>query len=176
MPLLLMLCCGAGALGFMISGDGTDPSSGPPAGQDASDEPVVNAAPGIGDPVHDGRFEFVVTQVETDVAQVGEGFLARTPQGRYVLVHLTVENIGDKAQLFDGGSQRLIDVDGREHGPDMAAALFLADSGSFFNILNPGNLVEGIVVFDIPPDATPAAVRLHDSFLSGGVQVHLPTG
>jgi hypothetical protein len=175
-PLLLVLCCGAGVLGFMISGDGADPSSRTPAGPDTAEQQAADDEAAIGDPVRDGTFEFVVTQVEPGVEQVGEGFLARTPQGRYVLVHLTIKNIGDDAQLFDGGSQRLIDVDGREHGPDLAAALFLADSGSFFNVINPGNSVDGIVAFDIPPDATPAAVRLHDSFLSGGVQVHLPTG
>ncbi|WP_152193177.1 DUF4352 domain-containing protein [Georgenia satyanarayanai] len=33
-------------------------------------------------------------------------------------------------------------------------------SDTFLNDINPGNTVEGIVVFDIPADAQPAAIEL----------------
>ena len=175
-PLVLVLCCGAGVLGYMISGDGGSSSAGTPPGGADVEEPAVPDVAGVGDPVRDGKFEFVVTEAETGVAQVGEGIITRTAQGRYVLVHLTIKNIGDEAQLFDGSSQRLIDTDRREHSADLAAALFLADSGSFFNVINPGNSVAGIVAFDVPVEATPATVRLHDSLFSGGVEVSLASG
>jgi len=82
-----------------------------------------------------------------------------------------VKNIGDEAQLFDGSSQNLLDTKGRTHSADSEAAIYLDESNSFLNEINPGNKVDGVVVFDIPKDATPATLELHDSMFSGGVQV-----
>ena len=137
-------------------------------------EPVEEPAlPGVGDAVRDGKFEFTVTKVETGVESVGDEFLSQEAQGQYVLVHMTVENIGDQAQMFDGSNQELTDTEGRTHQSDGSAAIYLGDANSFLTDINPGNSVEGTVVFDIPADATPASLALHDSFFSGGVDVAL---
>lgn len=135
-------------------------------------EPAEDAA-GIGDPVRDGKFEFTVTEVETGVSEVGDEFLSEQAQGQFVLVHMTVSNIGDQAQMLSGSNQTLIDDQGREHSANGSAAIYLEGSETFLNDINPGNSVEGTVVFDIPADAEPAAVELHDSMFSGGVTVSL---
>ncbi|MCO7274845.1 DUF4352 domain-containing protein [Cellulosimicrobium cellulans] len=138
----------------------------------AAEEPAP-AAPGVGTAVRDGKFEFTVTSVETGVATVGDEYLNAQAQGQFVLVHMTVTNIGDRAQMFDGSSQKLVDTAGREHSADSSAAIYLGDANSFLTDINPGNSVEGTVVFDVPADAVPATITLHDSFLSGGVEVSL---
>ncbi|MBD8079951.1 DUF4352 domain-containing protein [Cellulosimicrobium arenosum] len=156
--------------------DATDePAPEDSAKEAAAEEPVEkpDAAAVVGDAVRDGKFEFTVTEVETGVASVGDDFLAQEAQGQYVLVHMTVENIGDEAQLFDGSSQELTDTEGRTHENDGSAAIYLDDSNSFLTDINPGNSVDGVVVFDIPADATPASIELHDSMFSGGVEVAL---
>ena len=86
---------------------------------------------------------------------------------------LTVANIGDEAQYFDGSSQKLHDSAGRAFSADTAAAIYLDESNSFLNQINPGLTVEGIVVFDVPADATLTTAELHDSAFSGGVTVAL---
>ncbi len=144
---------------------GEEPTAEAPAG-----EPETA---GVGDAVRDGKFEFTVTEVETGVPSVGDEMFGQTAQGQYVLVHLTVENIGDEAQYFDGSSQELVDTAGRKHSADSSAAIYLDDSNSFLNQINPGNSVEGIVVFDVPADAELASITLHDSMFSGGVTVAL---
>lgn len=49
-----------------------------------------------------------------------------------------------------------------------------APSGStWYNDINPGNSVEGVVVFDIPKDQTPTTAELHDSSPSNGIKVSL---
>jgi len=140
-----------------------------------AEEPAVEEAtvPGVGTAVRDGKFEFTVTSVETGVATVGDEYLNQQAQGQFVLVHVTVTNIGDAAQMFDGSSQKLVDTAGREHSADSSAAIYLGDSNSFLTDINPGNSVQGTVVFDIPADAVPATISLHDSFFSGGVEVAL---
>ena len=39
--------------------------------------------------------------------------------------------------------------------------------------INPGNSVQVKVVYDMPTDAVPASIKLHDSMLSNGVTVSL---
>jgi Domain of unknown function (DUF4352) len=137
-----------------------------------AEEPGAAEA-GIGAAVRDGKFEFTVTSLEPGVAQIGSEYLNTQAQGQFLLVHITVANIGDEAQMFDSSSQKLVDDQGRTHSADSGAAIYLDDSNSFLNNINPGNTVEGIIVFDIPVDAVPASIELHDSAFSGGVDVSL---
>lgn len=172
---LVALCCAGGAV--MLTLDVGDPAPSP-AGADRRDPDTTHDAgtAGIGDPVRDGMFEFTVTGVDTGVARVGDEVPGEQAQGQFVLVQVRVENIGEEAQYFAGSAQTLVDTDGREHSADEAAALFIEGSDSLFTEINPGNAVDGVVVFDIPTDAVPAVLELHDSLLSGGVTVDLGAG
>lgn len=145
----------------------------PPAEQPTAEQPPAQPAAGIGTAVRDGKFEFTVTQVETGVAHIGDDVFGQDAQGQFVLLHLTVANIGDEAQYFDGSSQKLHDSADRTFSADSGAAIYLDQSNSFLNQINPGNTVEGIVVFDVPADATLTTAELHDSAFSGGVTVTL---
>lgn len=143
----------------------------PAAPSEEAPAPPAEATPGIGTPVADGRLQFTVTNVEAGVPSIGDDLFGVTAQGQYVLVHMTVTNVGDAAQLFDASSQRLLDGQGRTHSADSTAAIYLPGSNSFLTSINPGNTVDGIVVFDVPTDAIPVSVELHDSPFSGGVTV-----
>lgn len=134
----------------------------------SADEPK---AAGLGDPVRDGKLEFTVTKIEAGVAEIGDEYFGKEAQGQFLLVHVKVENIGDEAQTFFGENFTALDVDDREFSADTEAAIYLDESNSFINEINPGNTVEGIVVFDVPKDAKITALELHDSFFSGGVTV-----
>ncbi|WP_182908093.1 DUF4352 domain-containing protein [Microbispora sp. H13382] len=139
-----------------------------------TDKPRKPQAPGLGDVVKDGKFAFKVSKVEKGLSQVGEGFTVSKAQGQYVLIHLTVKNIGDEAQMFSDSAQKLSDAKGRTFDADSgAAALGLKGSNAFLNNINPGNAVNGILLFDVPRDIKLKAVELHDSMFSDGVTVSL---
>ncbi|MFG1751504.1 DUF4352 domain-containing protein [Streptosporangium sandarakinum] len=145
---------------------GSDTGAAAPAGK--------RAAAGIGDTVKDGKFSFKVTKVEKGVERVGDQYIGSDAQGQYVLVHVTVKNIGDEAQMFLDSAQKLIDTAGREYDADSGAAVLgLKNSNAFLNNINPGNSVSGILLFDVPDDFRIKAVELHDSPFSGGIQVAL---
>ncbi|MEU4832254.1 DUF4352 domain-containing protein [Streptosporangium sp. NPDC023615] len=128
----------------------------------------------LGDTVKDGKFSFKVTRVQKGVERVGDEYLGSDAQGQYVLVHVTVKNIGDESQLFSGSSQKLIDARGRQYDTDSgAAALALKNSNAFLNTINPGNTVNGILLFDVPENFSIKAIELHDSIFSDGVTVAL---
>ncbi|GEL18376.1 DUF4352 domain-containing protein [Pseudonocardia asaccharolytica] len=169
---LLVCILYASAFASAVSSSTTDADA--PGTTLATGSGDAQATAGLGQEVRDGSFAFTVTKVEPGVKTLGDGFLKSTAQGHYVLVHLTVTNIGKDAQMFSGGNQKLLDAQGREFDADTGAAVMnLPDSQSFLNNINPGNSVNGTVVFDMPTDVAPAAIELHDSAFSGGATVAL---
>ena len=130
------------------------------------------ALPGIGDEVRDGKFAFVVTAIENpgDVYDP-DNVLADEAVGTWLVVHMTVTNIGDRQWSFSSGDQRLLWDD------KTFSAESFAWNGTSFENLNPGLTLEAIVLFDVPegiPEAgTGAVLELHDSVFSGGIEVYL---
>ncbi|SDU62291.1 DUF4352 domain-containing protein [Jiangella alkaliphila] len=152
--------------------DAAAPAGEEPAAEEPA-EPAEEAAPGLGDPAEDGDFTFVVDAVEDGPERIGDDAFGVSPQGRFVYVTITVTNHGDAPGSFFGDNQYLIDTEGRKASADAEAAIYLPESQSLYEEINPGNTLTGTVVFDIAADAVPAAVELHDSLFSGGVTVSL---
>ena len=155
-----------------------DPAPTQPADTAPAEEEPTQAEPepeaGIGDTVHDGQFDFVVTEVEPPVETVGEDILAEEAQGQFVIVRVTVTNVGDEARTLDASSQYLYDAEGRKY--ETSSAIFtLPDADKvFLENINPGNTIEDApLLFDVPDGFVPASVELHDSPFSGGVTVAL---
>ena len=126
---------------------------------------------GLGDPVRDGQFEFVVRAVDCGARSVGEGFGRRTALGQFCLVSFRVENTGTEGRTFGGGQQFLFDRDGNRHDPDLAATV--GNGGEWSIHLNPGQRLAGTLVYDVPESAVRARVELHDATFSGGARVAL---
>ncbi|MFC5947039.1 DUF4352 domain-containing protein [Pseudonocardia lutea] len=140
----------------------------------ASSDSGAQAAAGIGTEVRDGDFAFVVTKVEPGVKTLGKGAWSTQAQGEFVLVRVTVTNVGTESTMFSGGNQKLLDSQGREFDADSGSAvMYVPDSESFLNQINPGNTVQATIVFDVPVGLQPAAIELHDSMFSGGALVSL---
>jgi hypothetical protein len=155
-----------------------EPTGAQPEVTQAPEEPATTAeaateAPGIGNPVRDGKFEFTVRKVECGKSRIGSADFGTRAQGQFCFVYLKVENIGKEAQLLDGSNQYMFGEGGQRYDADTEAAIYLDDAQTFLEEINPGNSVDGIVVFDIPKSATPARLELHDSAFSGGVDVKL---
>ena len=129
----------------------------------------------IGEPARDGKFEFTVKSVECGKTSVGTNqYLTKTPQGQYCFMAVSVKNIGDQAQSLFSANQKLLNAQNQQYAADDTATLYAAPNGSsWYSNINPGNSVEGIIVFDIPKDQTPVTAELHDSAYSGGVKVSL---
>lgn len=129
----------------------------------------------LNETARDGKFEFVVKSVACGTASVGGQYLNKTAQGQYCLATVSVKNIGDKQQYFSESDQKLLNASGQQYSPDSTATLYNSPNNSdvFLAQINPGNSVEGVLVYDIPKDQTPVTAELHDSSLSDGVKVNL---
>ena len=135
--------------------------------------PAEAAPAGVGSAVRDGKFEFVVQGVDRGQTQIGTEYLNNKAQGEFVLVTVNVTNVGDQPQSFIGGNAKLFDSAGREFSASTEAAIYLQDSNSLYEEINPGNTVTGTLVFDIPSATALDRLELHDSMFSGGVTVKL---
>jgi hypothetical protein len=156
---------------FGAAGGGT---SGTPAATPAETHSAAAApakkkpANGVGREYRDGKFAFTVTKIKKGVRRVGDQYVGKTAQGQFVLVYVTVDNIGNEARTFDSGSQKLKDMKGREFSADGEATIAMGDeSKAFLEDINPGNGVRGILVFDVPKSIKLKSLELHDSPFSG---------
>jgi hypothetical protein len=143
----------------------------------AEEEAVAGAAeavPGIGEAVRDGDFEFTVAGIDCGSTEVGDDPFTETAQGQFCLLTVRVENIGSQSQTLFAMEQFLLDADGREFAADDPAT-FANDpmAETFLSEINPGNNVEGEIVFDVPADVEIVEAELHDSTFSDGVRVSL---
>jgi hypothetical protein len=129
---------------------------------------------GIGQPAQDGKFEFIVKSLQCGVESVGDNpYLTKKAQGQYCLLDLTVKNIGNEKQSLFSSNQKLLNGDVEYSADDTATLYASPDSSSWYNDINPGNSVEGKIVFDVPKEVTPTVAELHDSAFSNGVKVSL---
>jgi hypothetical protein len=182
LAVIVVIAIAANAGGGGSSNDttaGSSDSSSDGAGADAAQQESApeeseseESNPGIGEPAADGKFSFVVTGIDCSLTQVGNQYLNKQAQGTFCVVDLTVSNIGDKAQSFFGDNATLL-ADGKEFSADSEAAIYMDESSSLYEEINPGNSLASKVVFDVPAGTTPTAVELHDSAFSGGVTVSL---
>jgi hypothetical protein len=136
---------------------------------------VAKSAPGVGDSVRDGKFEFVVTDVERAGKTIPAAFGAKeTAQGEFVIVHVNVKNIGDEAQTLDTTGQKLINDKGQEFEPSSAIFALEGADKFFLEKINPGNKVtDAPLLFDVAPGTKLTSIELHDSMFSSGVTVTL---
>lgn len=128
------------------------------------------------DPVVDDVFEFTVTGIEQGLSEVGsEDVLKKqAEEGEFVVIDLTVTNIGSEISLFSDSLQRLIDTDGNEHSASSSAGIYFEGNNFTLTAVNPGDQIQGKVVFDVPVGTEAAKLVLHGSTSSEGVEVSLP--
>jgi len=134
-----------------------------------------NAVAGaMGKPARDGKFEFTVKSMDCSKTSVGQSVLAVKAQGTFCIVTMTIKNIGDEAQTFDGTSQKAYDAKGTQYSDDIEAELAVnGDASTFLQQINPGNQVTGKLVYDVPKGTKLTSIELHDSMFSGGVKIPL---
>ncbi|MGC4773314.1 DUF4352 domain-containing protein [Micromonospora sp. DT44] len=178
----VVLCCGGGLAVSLSGGEGkkndaaavssgapanassaTSTNASPPAENLAAPTPAEATstrapgpakpkAPGLGDKVRGGDFEFTVKSVKCGISQVGSEFLNTKAQGTFCRVSVTVKNVTKKAHTFHAdGTLTAQDGTGREYEVDGEAGIYGNNDGQgFLDEINPGNSTTVNVFFDVP--------------------------
>jgi hypothetical protein len=147
-------------------------SAGTSKAKAAPSKKAAAAIPAIGDWVKDGDLSFKVTKCKPGPKRLGSQYVGANPQGAFWLVYVTVKNHSDEPAHFSSHGQNLL-VGNKQYAADATASVYIKDSSSIFTPINPGNEVDGVIVFDLPKSAKPTAIELHDSTFSRGVKVAL---
>ena len=170
--ILIAIIGGAAGGGNKSNTSNTDDKGG--SGVTKSEDKPATVAK-LNEVARDGKFEFVVKGVECGKTTIGTNqYLTKNAQGQFCLMTVSVKNIGNEAQGFFGTNQKLLNAQNQQYAADDTAGAYLDQNYStLFSNINPGNSVEGVIVFDIPKDQTPVNAELHDSALSSGVKVSL---
>jgi hypothetical protein len=161
------------ALGQNSDKQTSNAPSSPTSGQAPASPAAMPTMSGIGQEARDGKFAFVVTSVDRSktAGDPSNQFETVTAQGEFLNVHLTVSNIGDQSQSFFASNQKL-QIGGNQFSANDTAAAMWTQSADVS--INPGNSIQAVVSFDVPPDTTDnGVITLHDSAFSGGVKVSL---
>lgn len=119
-----------------------------------------------------GAFEYTALAVKDAGTTAGTEPLSQTAQGTYVQVDLRVANTGDKAQTFIVNYVKLKDAAGKTYDADMTATVYAAGgAGTWVAAINPGNAVEGPVLFDVPAGTAPVTLVVSDNAFTGGTEI-----
>lgn len=115
------------------------------------ERPVEGPPATMNTPVRDGKFEFVVKTVQPGLTEVGDNpFLNQKAQGQFVIVTLSVQNIGDRAQGFSPSNQKLFDTEGRSFESDSTAQIALGTGDiPVWDNIDPGNTADVKLVYDM---------------------------
>lgn len=159
-----------GCLALIAAGSGeSEPGTAPPAALVEDTPPGAPAQ--TGGPARDGKFEFAVTGVDSGVSRVG----LQTARGTFLVVTLSVRNISDEGRWFVPFGQKLRDSTGTALDHDTTATAWESVQRRFGYPIDvqPGDMVDAVLVFDVPPGVTPTHLELHDFVFSGGVTIPL---
>ncbi|MEU4577439.1 protein kinase [Nonomuraea sp. NPDC023979] len=117
-----------------------------------------------GEPVRDGKLSFAVTAAKCPEP-------ARSAKRRTCRIALKVSNVGQDARVLYPAQQKLLDADDGAHD----GSRLLDKEGAEISPISigPGKSFTGTLVFELPRDAEPAGLELHDSALSDGVRISL---
>lgn len=130
----------------------------------------------VGQEVIDESLAFTVTSIECGATQVTGGPSTRTAQGKFCFLALTLRNAGRTPITFQGRAQMLQDSQQRTFGPDTAAtAAHPANAGRdlLAPVVNPGNELRGVLVFDVPAQVALVGVSLRSGPNGRGAFVRL---
>lgn len=141
--------------------DGGNSGGGGQSTATETPEPTPTATPTpSGPPTHqvgesftvgDGARSVRYTVQETGTAQeVGADVVAEEADGTFLLVSLTLENVGDESFNVSSNLFQAVNAEDQSYDVDTEALTVLGDSALIFEQVNPGLSTEGQIVFDVP--------------------------
>lgn len=159
------------AVTVALTGCSADATSGSTAGSSAEAAPQT---PGLNMPVTVGSFEFTALAAADAGTTVGTAPLTQTAQGSYFQLDLKVANVADDSQTFIVNFVKLEDAEGKTYDADISASLYAGgDAQTWVAAINPGNAVQGPILFDVPAGVTPVNVLVSGDMFSDGTAIAL---
>ncbi|OHV44343.1 serine/threonine-protein kinase [Pseudofrankia sp. BMG5.36] len=166
---VLLLVLGAAAIAAIALNPGASSDDG--SGSSGTSKPTAPGTPTPTERVYrDGSLEFIIKDLRCGVTEIGV-IIKKHPDGQYCLVKVSVHNTGNTARGLVANQQFMFDQSGGKHEAYSGSRWYFLES--LWNSIKPGGEVSGTLVFDIPSDAHPSRLELHDGLLGDGVTIQL---
>jgi Domain of unknown function (DUF4352) len=136
---------------------------------EAPSRTAVSPPPTMGTPVRDGGLEFIVNGVRLGPS-ISSDHTRYQAHGRYVVVGLSVTNVGDQPETYTAIDQKLI-VDGKQY--DYAAEPTILLNTNATSQINPSMGIKALIAYDVPAGTRPGSIELHGKPGTPGVDVDL---
>jgi hypothetical protein len=155
---VVAICTGCGMTSTTVAGT----VRAAPAGSASVSQPSVR----------DGGFEFTVLEVSRahQVGELEDPGLFVTARGVFVVITLSIRNVGDSPLTFVDSDQTLIDGAGTEFQTSMAANIY-GNLAIPSTRINPGDGLVVRISFDVPTHTVPRNLILRESGSSDGVAI-----
>lgn len=124
----------------------------------------------LGVAVRDGSFAFKVTEVrDAGTVMLGSGADAVKADGRFVLVDVTVKNLGGTSRSLRPAQQLLQDSARNDYAP--RTTIRLSTVLRLWTAIRPGAAVRGTMVFDVPQNQKVSDLLLQGAAASPGLDL-----
>ena len=124
----------------------------------------------IGDSVQAGDFRWKITKFTIAQTIGSNPYLTTEANGVYLIIDVEVENTGSSAKYLTDSYLKLVDDKNREFSPDSSAAFYLdSNQALLFELVNPGIVKKGKIVFDVPENLDVVNFRISSNLLSSSV-------
>jgi hypothetical protein len=153
---LLLIFASAGAAADVASNNNDD--TNPSSSSATVNEPTYYS---VGDKVTVGDIAYTVNDART-ASSVGNSFASEQADGIFIIVDLTIENMGDESADISSSYIKVIDSQGRTFESDEGAWIYL-DNNLLFKQLQPGLPTNGQTIFDVP-EGESFILEVTDSF------------
>ncbi|MBB2967202.1 DUF4352 domain-containing protein [Leifsonia aquatica] len=168
---LALTGCSAGTTAGGTAGGGATTGSSASAAPSA---PAAPAAPGLNTPLTVGSFEYTALGVQDIGATAGTSPLTATAQGTFLQVDLKIANTGNSSATFIVNYVKLVDAAGKTYDADASATLYASpDQNAWVAGINPGNAIQGPILFDVPAGTAPASIQVSDNAFAKGKTITL---
>jgi len=117
-------------------------------------------------------FSVLDVSSEREVGDPKEPGLSITAHGVFIVVDLSINNVGSVPLTFFDSYQTLIDTKGQRFPASRAADIY-ANRAIRSTRLNPGSGLVVHIAFEVPADTVPGSIVLRESENSDGVMVRL---
>ena len=121
-----------------------------------------------------GSFQYTALGVKDAGTTVGTSPLSQTAQGTFIQVDLKIANTGNSSATFLVNYVKLVDASGKTYDADPTATLYAnPDQNAWVAAINPGNAIQGPVLFDVPAGTHATSIRVSDTVFSAGKTIRL---
>lgn len=122
----------------------------------------------IGDTISVGNFSYSVQKVE-QTESVGNQYINHTASGVYEIVYVTLRNNDKQSRYADSNMFKLIDDQNRSFvvSTEATSAYSIANNNQydlFLKQANPSLEINGVLIFDIPKDASGLKLEVSGGF------------